>query len=259
MAPHHVNDHRTAASSARLMPGTWVFAGEFNSSVSAKSSANGIRDGRFPAYQPRGAWEAYAAPAGDTESVWVRFIGHGETVKPLPDTMTVRVADRGTGRGYEGVNVVSVTISTRCPQCGAPRGWDTVKVNRFPEDGAWYTVDVWTNPCGHEDRYAAVLTESRRRPVPGVRSESGPRAVVLPAQATGPVELILKAASETKGMHGQQAAHLLTQHGYAEEAAAVQAELSARGGHMSARQAAEFLHIVSAPAPAVDLAEEAAK
>jgi DNA-binding NarL/FixJ family response regulator len=76
-------------------------------------------------------------------------------------TMTVRVCDRGEGREYVGVTVRAVTIPVVCPKCGGPRGVDTVRTQRFCEDGEWYSVDRWDNPCGHVDMYADVLCEAR--------------------------------------------------------------------------------------------------
>jgi len=87
--------------------------------------------------------------------------------KPAPETdtppqsMTVRICDRGTGRDYVGVTIRSVTVPAVCPVCGGPRGMDTVRSHRFCEDGEWYNVDRWTNPCGHTDMYADVLREAR--------------------------------------------------------------------------------------------------
>ncbi|MEZ3180349.1 hypothetical protein KYY02_17140 [Streptomyces pimonensis] len=78
-------------------------------------------------------------------------------------TITVRVCDRGTGRDYVGVRIRKVTISDRCPQCGGPRGVDTIRNHNFHEDGEWLSVDRWTNPCGHIDMYSAVLVEARDR------------------------------------------------------------------------------------------------
>ena len=78
--------------------------------------------------------------------------------EPIP-TMTVRVIDRGTGRAYIGLTIVTVTVPAICPTCGAPRGkpyyW------RFCEDGEWYSCDRWDNECGHVDMYSAVLAEYR--------------------------------------------------------------------------------------------------
>ena len=76
-------------------------------------------------------------------------------------TMTVRVCDRGSGRDYVGVTIRTVTVSDRCPQCGGPRGVDTIRNHNFHEDGEWLSVDRWTNPCGHVDMYSAVLAEAR--------------------------------------------------------------------------------------------------
>ncbi|MGW1744496.1 hypothetical protein ACWCRD_02540 [Streptomyces sp. NPDC002092] len=75
-------------------------------------------------------------------------------------TMTVRVCDRGTGREYVGVRIRTVTVSDRCPQCGGPRGVDTIRNHNFHEDGEWLSVDVWQNPCGHIDLYSEVLAEA---------------------------------------------------------------------------------------------------
>lgn len=75
-------------------------------------------------------------------------------------TMTVRVVDRGTGRGYQFPMVRTVTISAICqtPECGGPRG--EPYPHRFSEDGEWMTCDRWDNPCGHIDYYGAVLREA---------------------------------------------------------------------------------------------------
>lgn len=74
-------------------------------------------------------------------------------------TMTVKVRDRrSTNRGYEGPRFAHITIDATCPVCGGPRG--DVYTQRFCEDGEWYDVDRWDNPCGHVDMYASVLEES---------------------------------------------------------------------------------------------------
>ena len=88
-------------------------------------------------------WDGQAVPAATTE----------------PATMTVRVIDRGTGRGYNGLAIRTVTIPAVCPTCGGPRGEATG--HYFCEDGAWYTCDRWQNSCGHIDMYSAVLAEAR--------------------------------------------------------------------------------------------------
>jgi hypothetical protein len=77
---------------------------------------------------------------------------------PTVPTMTVRVSNRGTSRSYEGVRTTVVTIVATCPRCNGPRGY--VHRGRVIEDGEHYSVDVWENPCGHEDSYADVLVEA---------------------------------------------------------------------------------------------------
>jgi hypothetical protein len=49
-------------------------------------------------------------------------------------------------------------ISANCPTCGSPRG-DRRNLNQC-DDGAFYSVDIWTNGCGHQDPYAAVVKEA---------------------------------------------------------------------------------------------------
>lgn len=88
------------------------------------------------------------------------------TLEDGPRTLTVRICDRGAGRDYVGVTIRTVTIPANCPVCGGPRGVDadgnaTVRNHNFSEDGDWYSVDRWSNPCGHSDMYADVLREAR--------------------------------------------------------------------------------------------------
>lgn len=78
--------------------------------------------------------------------------------------MVVTVLDReamnaawGCGPG-PGVILRTVRIHDRCPVCGGPRG--TPVRRTFCEDGEWYSVDCWENPCGHRDMYADVLIEA---------------------------------------------------------------------------------------------------
>lgn len=52
----------------------------------------------------------------------------------------------------------TVTISDRCPECGGPRG-EPQGVNRC-DDGAYFWVQEWANPCGHVDRYEDVVKEA---------------------------------------------------------------------------------------------------
>lgn len=80
--------------------------------------------------------------------------------------MTVKVGDRGYTRSYEGVRVRTVVISAVCPQCGGPRGEKLP--GRIIEDGEYYWVHNWDNPCGHADMYDAVLREAGRHPWLGI-------------------------------------------------------------------------------------------
>lgn len=77
-------------------------------------------------------------------------------------TMTVRIRDRAAespwGSGPTSPIVRTVTISDMCP-CGGPRG-EARNLNQY-DDGVHYSVDVWTNPCGHTDMYADVVREAR--------------------------------------------------------------------------------------------------
>jgi hypothetical protein len=79
--------------------------------------------------------------------------------------MTVRVRDRSLeapwGSGLTTPVVRTITIDAACPRCGGPRGVPT-NLNQC-DDGANYSVDVWTNPCGHLDVYANVVDEARER------------------------------------------------------------------------------------------------
>jgi len=53
---------------------------------------------------------------------------------------------------------VTVEISAFCPVCGEKRGKPVV--NRYCEDGEYYVLDNWENPCGHFDGYQYVYRES---------------------------------------------------------------------------------------------------
>lgn len=54
----------------------------------------------------------------------------------------------------------TITIGDYCPICGGKRG---EPVNHtFCEDGEWFNVDKWENPCGHIDKYGDCLKEARK-------------------------------------------------------------------------------------------------
>lgn len=80
------------------------------------------------------------------------------------DTMTVTIRDRSAERpwGSGPTNPVTraVTISALCPTCGERRGEPT-GLNQC-DDGAFYWIQVWSNPCGHVDMYADVVVEAAR-------------------------------------------------------------------------------------------------
>lgn len=240
-------DHTAAAAAAKNTPGEFVFVGTYPNRESARETARLIgRAQHFPAYLPAGAYEAYAAQHenGGT-AVWARYVAGLPELEPRPATMTYRVIDRGSGRDYVGVSIVTVEVSAQCPRCGGPRG--EAKPSRFPEDGAWYVVDRWSNPCGHEDAYAAVLVEHRKRRAELEQTEQREAAR---AAAAGPVDagefteavtLLNTAAAQVRGLHAKQAAQFLEGRGHGEAARRIQQELRERRGHMSARQAAVFL------------------
>ncbi len=54
----------------------------------------------------------------------------------------------------------TIEISDNCPVCGEKRG--KPKYYRFHEDGQWFTVNTWKNPCGHTDYYKQCLEEANR-------------------------------------------------------------------------------------------------
>lgn len=80
--------------------------------------------------------------------------------------MIVTVVDRDAqhrlwGKGYNSIHQIlrTIEIADTCPCCGGPRGQPYF--HRLCEDGEWYDVSRWSNPCGHLDTYAAVIEEAR--------------------------------------------------------------------------------------------------
>lgn len=233
-------DHPAVAAKARDDRGTWFLAAVYGTLASARTVVKRLsRAEQLPSYAPAGAFEAYTAFHVDGHAVWVRYIAGDDPVPALPDTMTVRVCDRGTGPGYSGVCIVTVTVRALCPTCGGPRGGDTIRPKRFHEDGDWYSLDVWDNACGHIDSYSAVLHEARTTvlPTPVVRSADFKRC----DRTAEAVALIIAAADERRVHHAKQAAQVLDENGHQEAGDLIRAEIKARHGHMSARQAAGFL------------------
>lgn len=80
----------------------------------------------------------------------------------IVETMTVTVRDRSAespwGSGPINPAVRTITISPFCSVCGERRG-EPQGLNQC-DDGAYYWVQVWVNPCGHTDMYADVVKES---------------------------------------------------------------------------------------------------
>lgn len=74
--------------------------------------------------------------------------------------MKVRIMYRNSYEGGDGWTYypVVVEISDKCPICGELRG--TPYNYHFCEDGEWFDVDRWDNPCGHIDKYANVWKEA---------------------------------------------------------------------------------------------------
>ncbi|MEN3123853.1 hypothetical protein [Janibacter sp. LM] len=80
----------------------------------------------------------------------------------VPKLMTVTILDRSSwGSPAPYPRVVTVEISTQCPQCGGPRG--VPQSVRFHEDGQWLSCDRWHNPCEHVDMYDQLLREVKER------------------------------------------------------------------------------------------------
>lgn len=74
--------------------------------------------------------------------------------------MNVTVMYRNNWFGGDGWTYypISIEIKDICPICGGKRGKPFPY--RFCEDGEWFAVDRWENPCGHIDLYKDVLIES---------------------------------------------------------------------------------------------------
>jgi len=103
-----------------------------------------------------------------------RVLSHASLFRN-PNLMLVTVVDRASmnrkwgAAAFRGVEKVDIYISRDCPVCGEPRG--VPRPTTFHEFGEHYSVDTWTNACGHVDKYRDLLTECRRlaiRPVTGI-------------------------------------------------------------------------------------------
>ncbi|MEZ7004975.1 hypothetical protein [Streptomyces sp. AD55] len=224
-----VSSHSVAAALAKERPHIWVKVSTYHPLKSARAMAARIRRAQIDAYDPAGAFEAYAETCQDGHTVWTRYIGDGQTVTPLPDTMTVNVRTQGDGPRLGCAALVTVTVRARCPKCGGPRGVDTVKPEHFRIGDLVYAADAWTNPCGHVDLHADLIVEARRLLHPD------------------PADLVRTALlTRQLGSHAGAAVALLRRHGHEDAAALVQGEVKNRRGQMSAGQVANFLQSLMA-------------
>ncbi|MFF4900543.1 hypothetical protein [Streptomyces sp. NPDC001068] len=212
------------AATARAQRGTWVRLDAYPTVRGARTTVGRIIKGSAVEFPGAGNWQAYTAACEDGESVWVRYVAGDQPVTPLPTRMTVRVRHDGTGPGYEGAGVLTVTISTCCPRCGGPRGVETVRPYAFVHDGDHLTVHRWSNPCGHVDLYENVVAEARQE------------------EREDPADLLLSAySSQEISLDVGQAVNLLVRHGHFDAAAVVRGEIKNRNGRMSTLQAVDFL------------------
>ncbi|WP_141575732.1 hypothetical protein [Actinomadura sp. WMMA1423] len=78
------------------------------------------------------------------------------------EEMTVRIPDYGPGLHAGPLTVTTITVKTRCPVCGGPRGKPTPTLRGAY--GRTHEIDVWTNACGHVDLNSDVLIEAGVHP-----------------------------------------------------------------------------------------------
>lgn len=76
--------------------------------------------------------------------------------------MVVTVMYRNNWFGGDGWTYypLQIHIKNTCPECGQKRG--EPKPHTYCEDGDWYTVDRWENPCGHIDYYKECIIEANK-------------------------------------------------------------------------------------------------
>ena len=77
--------------------------------------------------------------------------------------MKATIMYRNTFDGGDGWTYFPTTIEIGnfCPKCGGPRGEPVM--HRQHEDGEWFTVSRWDNPCGHLDTYEELATKNAGR------------------------------------------------------------------------------------------------
>ncbi|WP_133171775.1 hypothetical protein [Streptomyces sp. 111WW2] len=211
--------------------GEWFRAGAYSTAGSARTMAYNVGAATFKSYRPAGSFEAYAETCSEGHTLWVRYVAGDGPVPELRDTLTLRVRHDGEQFGYEDVAVMMVNVRARCPVCGGPRG-TTIAPYSFEHGGEQLTADAWHNPCGHTDAYDEVIAESLRR------------------DSTSPATLVLRAVAERRlGQHAAAVILVLEQHGHADAAALVRAEIKNRNGHLTAKQAALYLQSLAGGDP----------
>lgn len=245
-----VTDHQAAADACRAAAGGEVLIAEYPALASGQTVARMIREGLIRGYRPEGSFEASAHPAQGGTAVWARYTA-GASPEPLPQTLTVRVPDYGRQIGYEGVRVLTVVISARCPVCGGPRG--ELRPDPFVRDGVRRERDAWSNPCGHQDDYTSVLLEAARRrelresavqnTAPARRRNEEIRGVDG-GRFCMAVELIAAEAATWPWYSALRAIELLDKNGEHDAADAVRVfrGTSAGGSNVSAKSAALYLN-----------------
>lgn len=240
----HQPAHADTAERARQTPGVFVLANVYPARESGEALARRIRTGQGPtAYRPAGEYEAYSAQHDDGTALWVRYVAGLTGVLPMRETITVRVPDYGTQRGYEGVRISTVEISAKCRRCGGPRG--PVRAHHFIRDGARFACDRWTNDCSHTDEYSAVLAEARLRvelaDAPALR---GPVIRgVEGGQYAAAVDFLAAQILVKRWLRAKSAAVLLDENGHTAAAAVVRAFITGNttGAQASAKSAALYL------------------
>lgn len=62
---------------------------------------------------------------------------------------------------HAGISSIKVKLKWICPVCSKPRG--LIRHNQRSYDGSLVlSVDGWSNPCGHIDKYHMVINEALR-------------------------------------------------------------------------------------------------
>ncbi|MFE0541063.1 hypothetical protein [Streptomyces sp. NPDC058891] len=238
-----LTDHRAVATAAKRAPGTWLLACVYPGLESGRASARRVRVGGSPAYTPKGDFDAYAAKHDDGTAVWVRYIGSTDDLEPMPDTMRVRVPDYRPRSGYEGVQIATIEISSRCQRCGGPRG--PVRPHHFRKDDRHLVCERWENACGHQDMYPSVLAEARRleqvRTPP--REQLSDIRGVEGGQFFNAVNLIAEAVKEKRALRAMAAARFLDDRDQQTAADVIRNHVrnSVSGGHITAKEAAYLL------------------